>query len=270
MIRKLILAAFALCWVSAAHAGSIIAPVAFPPQFTDLGSSYTGYAQVGTTCPGPTVPWNANLQQSALMFNLHRFVVRQGDTPDADLGRNPTRSRCEYDFSSVKLSYDVTYMWAESQRFTWSSTLTSGQMILSQMHLTSGAGLDPMLSLRLETNGKVRVVYQSNQNSTTPWTSTQTLVSGVTWVDTVWRCKFNAAGAATLEVWANFGNAGWSKVVDLTGISVGHTDDTNPFFKFGIYRYDAPETLTADYANVRTPSKADLTSLTTFNWWHPQ
>lgn len=72
------------------------------------------------------------------------------------------------------------------------------------------------------------------------------------WYHFVYRVRYTPTAEGLLQVWRN-----GDKVVDYRG-PVGYFDPIGPYLKFGIYRYPAPETLAARYANFEISYNGSL------------
>ena len=164
-----------------------------------------------------------------------RFEVRSTDTAPIDRGK-PARNRAELS-SPVRHPPGQPVWFAYSFRIRGGTPTTAVFSILGQFHsspdLGDAPGLSPVFAVNLVREGVLRFVSRSSAEP---------------------RQQFNPPATVLGEV-RGIGREQWRhlvgrKVIDRSPISIGYNDRRGPYWKYGIYRSAAPETLVVEYANM--------------------
>lgn len=170
---------------------------------------------------------------------IYRFEVRDGDfRPGED------RNRSELSGSPKKWPTG-TDLWV-----SWSFMHETGVALvdewnnLGQWHAGSGS---PVVTIQVTDDRLLRILTRSGSSSNADQV-TRYEDSGFQrgrWYPIVQHLKFNAYGNASVQVWID----GVLRV-DVVNQSVGYTDSTYNYFKFGIYRRASAVTQAVQYANM--------------------
>lgn len=218
------------------------------------------------------------IKRGANMPGFWRFEVRQGDEPPGDVGRG--RDRAELSASATKLANSRDLYMAMSQRvLTPSAPLSVTTTTIGQLHATDDAGdaaSNQLLEHRLSSNAaqRFRIIGSgSTVNPTVTPTNTTVFTDAAfeydVWYDYVYHANLHWTNGV-LEVWRRKqGETAFTKIVDLTGLCLGYDDIVGPYWKFGIYRNTAAETLKVDYCNVVAFGYGSTLNRLNFPWPHP-
>lgn len=174
-----------------------------------------------------------------------RFEVRKGD---AYVSRRKASFRAELDGRNVfKAKMGEEYWYGFSMFMPIDFPVHANRLVIGQWHATHDVETDevkrsPVLSQRYS-NGifyvKVRhssdKVQTSNDGEKDTLYKTNSFEKSV-WHDFIYHIKWSYKDDGFVEMWLD-GN----RVINYRG-PVGYNDDEGPFFKYGIYRNDVPET----------------------------
>ena len=182
-----------------------------------------------------------------------RFEVRPGDTAPVDRGK-PARNRAELS-SPVRHAPGQPVWFAYSFRIRGGAPTTAVFSILGQFQsspdLGDAPGLSPVFAVNLVREGVLRFVSRSSAEPRQQFNPPATVLGEVRgvgreqWRHLVGRIVFSHEGRGSVEIWLD-----GRKVIDRSPISIGYNDRRGPYWKYGIYRSAAPETLVVEYANM--------------------
>jgi hypothetical protein len=194
---------------------------------------------------------------------IWKFECHTDDGNSATPGSGTHRSELVGDYSQSKTNNLVpfgTKVWqAFSQRVTGTLSANSADFVIAnQWHAaqdTGDASLSPPLSFAFAGNSfRIATLWDDQAVQTN---STNTHFQGRyydnsfplnTWINWVVAATFdfNNPGNGTLEVWRD-----GTKVINLSGISMGYNDSRGPRLQFGLYRSAGYQgTLAIEYANM--------------------
>ncbi|MBM6584340.1 heparin lyase I family protein [Microvirga sp. BT689] len=192
-----------------------------------------------------------------------RFEVRNGDSP---VYGNSNTQRSEVS-SKNHLAFGQTYTLSYKFMIEPGTKSTSDWVIIGQAHATEDAGeggASPPFAIELANGEKMRIVARSSNADVTSssnikymnlYQDSTDLVRGQ-WYDMKITVKFDPAGNGMLDVWRD-----GKQIVDYTG-AIGYKDQTGPYWKEGIYREHAPETLAVKYTALDVVTGTGSTSTT--------
>lgn len=189
-----------------------------------------------------------------------RFEVRAGDEWAKD-----GSERSEITFGKT-LELNQTYMMSYSFMVEPGAANTADWVNIGQLHGTPDAAdskvLAPIFAVQMD-GEKLQIVMRTDANATTTarvadnilYTSTDDIVRGG-WYDVQVEIKVDPSGNGVLNVWIN-----GEQVVSYTG-AVGYNDAIGPYWKQGVYRSEADETLAVHFKDfeVNTVDSLELKS----------
>lgn len=200
--------------------------------------------------------------QQAVSTSLprHRFEVRYGDSWNSETVRNRAEFCCcdRVPFGQrIWFSYDFYVHSGTASRWN----------LLGQFHHTpdadDGSGVSPPFCVELKPGETLRFIRRYNSNSIGAASNTSTVVmhqrplTRCVWHRVVGSIVFDWKGAGAVELWYD-----GVKIVSQAGVPIGFNDAQGPYFKFGIYRANVPETLVVEYANVELGYSSLLSRVT--------
>jgi hypothetical protein len=201
------------------------------------------------------------LEQSTDVTPLrHRFEVRSGDTWSGETGRNRS------EFSSCARECAGREVWFSYAMRIHGGAPVSDWNVLGQFHSTAdpgeGNGLSPPFAVCLMPGEKLRFVKRTDSAALTSTSPRATVlyergVSRDRWYRIVGRIVFGWTDNGAVDLWMD-----GVKVVGLPQTNIGYNDLIGPYWKFGIYRAQAAETLTVEYANLEICGTSLLTRVT--------
>lgn len=195
---------------------------------------------------------------SLLYPTLHRFEVRSGDHWGQDViddGGTTTRERSELSDSSPRLPM-MTDIWVAYDIYIEPGPVSTASFVcLGQLHSTPDGSEDkaasppwvialdgPDLNLYIRTKAElvatgsgIPTIYPVCPN--VPRGRWHRLVSRLNY-------DWNVGGNGGVQLWFN-----GTKIVDAAS-PLGYNDAIGPWFKFGVYRGPATETLAVLYNNI--------------------
>lgn len=183
--------------------------------------------------------------------NHVRFEVRAADNWKNDTGRGRNRAELKAKTLAPK-GQDVWFSY--QMKIDASGPSSARYCILGQFHQTSDpwdGNVSPPFSINLfpGANSLRFVKRYSTDPRTTDSIDTVMYESAPIqpgrWIRIVGHIVFGWQDDGTVELWLD-----GRKVVDLPHTSIGYNDVQGPYWKFGIYRAQATETLAVDYANM--------------------
>ena len=186
-----------------------------------------------------------------------RFEVREGD---AYVSPRKTSYRSELSAREVfRATMGKEYWYGFSMYMPTDFPDHDNRLVIGQWHATEDIGdikLSPVLSQRYK-EGRFYVqicfspekVQRSDGTKKTLY-STHSFKKGV-WHDFVYHVKWSYRDDGFVEMWWN-----GDQVIGYKG-PVGYNDDEGPFFKYGIYRDDVPETYVMYFDEFRIGSSYD-------------
>jgi hypothetical protein len=221
----------------------------------------------GTTIVVGAVPFTA--QNASRDWSLtadgspscrYRFEVRAGDVwpHDIDVGHGSyERSELSAPGDARNVGAFDTNIWTAYQfRLEPGAASTADWVVLGDWHMQPDPGdaggsspwqlvLLPEDRLALDTRASAEKPIRANPHIHYIWMSPGPLTRGV-WHSVVSRVDFDwhPDGQGAIEFWLD-----GRQVAHYRG-AIGYNTARPPYFKFGIYRAGAPETLDVDYANV--------------------
>jgi len=191
--------------------------------------------------------------------NHMRFEVHPLDAWKNDKGLS--RNRAELKSSTVYAPGED--VWFSYQvKVQGGPTSTARSCILGQFHHTKDPwdpGGSPPFAINLfpKTN-TLRFVkrYSAEKKTTSTVDSVMYETAPIQrnrWMHIVGHIVFGWQGDGTVELWLD-----GRKIVDLPHTSIGYNDVIGPYWKFGIYRAESPETMVVEYANMELGSSSLL------------
>lgn len=185
--------------------------------------------------------------QYAPVVDHYRFDVRSGDIWSGDSTNNRSEAK-----------EDATHALAATVWVAYSFMVESGAAIatdwavVGQFHDQTSVN-NPSIAVELTPTGKLRVVRRESDGTFhNEWETTLTRNN---WYDFVIQFKADPTGASsTLNVWVD-----GTQRVSLSNVSIGASDATAHYWKFGYYRSGSTETTAVRYANMECGA-ADLSA----------
>jgi len=188
-----------------------------------------------------------------------RFEVRAGDNwkHDTDFSRNRAELKSD---TAQPLGQDVWFSY--QMNIHGGPASTARFCLLGQFHHSNDPwdiGGSPPFAINLypQTN-TLRFIkrYTADRKTTTTIDTVMYETPPIRrdrWMHIVGHIVFGWNGDGTVELWLD-----GRKIVDLPHTSIGYNDMVGPYWKFGIYRGQAPETLVVEYANMELGSASLL------------
>jgi hypothetical protein len=127
--------------------------------------------------------------------------------------------------------------------------VTTNWCAIGQMHVRSGAGPAVIFSLQ---NGEFLAVDVQRERGGSRRVGRYPIARG-TWYHRVFNIRFDQSGKGFVRVWIN-----GTQIADYVG-NTGNSRTPFYYWKFGIYRSQAPEYIAVRYANM-TIGRADLSA----------
>jgi hypothetical protein len=129
-------------------------------------------------------------------------------------------------------------------------------VVLGQWHAVpddDDASMSPVLAQSF-TDGIFKISTRSDDQRRQTAASTG---SPRTWVNFVYRIRFDYAGRGILQVWRD-----GKSIVNLRNVPIGYNDVRGPRYQFGIYRQkDSNSTLAVEFANQKITSSSMLSMI---------
>lgn len=190
-----------------------------------------------------------------------RFEVRDGDEWYQDAANAPGgRNRCE--LAGLDKWPFNTDVWL-SMHLRVHGLPTSAWNVLGQFHATEDGhdvAASPVFAQELSADGTLYVKTRASEAD--PLLSNPSAVVRYSepdfaldvWHRFIYRLQFARTGDGYIEAWKN-----GAQIIEGQAIPLGYNDVVGPYFKFGIYREAAAQTMVAEYASVEvsTSSLAD-------------
>jgi len=200
-------------------------------------------------------------QSTDLTLHRHRFEVRSGDTWSGDAGMS--RNRAEYCCTTRQAN--GREVWFSYAMMLHGGAPVSNWNVLGQFHSTpdpSEPSPSPPFSMNFIPGEKLRIVKRTDPNPMTtkvinPTIMYERVLSRNRWYRFVGRIVFGWSDNGACEIWMD-----GAKVVNLPITNIGYNDLIGPYWKFGIYRAAAAETLAAEYANLELSNTSLLSRVT--------
>ena len=190
----------------------------------------------------------------------HRFEVRSTDSWNGETTRNRAEFGC---CTRHAVGEPVWFSYAMRVR---SGPAVTNWYVLGQFHSTPDTGDDassPPFSINLIPGEKVRFIRRFDPAPLTTVTPATTIMHERTiarerWYRIVGRVVFGWENNGAVDIW-------WdgAQVVSLANTNIGYNDLRGPYWKFGVYRAKASETLVVDYANMELGAASLLGRVTT-------
>jgi hypothetical protein len=201
-------------------------------------------------------PWS--VQQTG---DLYRFEVRSGDH-----WRDETIKERSEISSQGKLAFDTTYTMSYDFMIEPGARNTAEWLNMGQFHATPDAddvNVGPVFAIKLA-GERMRIVTRSDPDRVTDgrtpdnfiYTDSQDIVRGH-WYDMTVQFRFDPDGGGIAKVWRD-----GELIADYKG-PLAYNDAVGPYWKMGIYRENAAETLAINYRDfnivqgTNTPSTSD-------------
>jgi hypothetical protein len=185
-----------------------------------------------------------------------RFELRQGDQFSDNAWTDPAGVERAEIGDSTRIPISETIHIEYKFMIEPGPTNTAQWLIMGQLH--GGTGKSPPFEIAL--HGDDRMVINANYGPNTAGTVFQTvykdsqpLVRGH-WYTMEVDVKFDADGGGHLDVWRD-----GVQIVDYDG-KIGYGDQTTAYWREGIYRKSAPETIAINYKDLKishAPSSLD-------------
>lgn len=204
-------------------------------------------------------------QATGIVPQQFRFEVRVGDTWSGDAGATNPRNRAEFGAAGTagKIPFGEEVWFSYAMRIKSGLPTTAAYAILGQFHDTTdegdggGGGISPPFAINLVQGEKLKFIKRYN-TSPLGGTPVQTLMHERSvvrdrWYRIVGRIVFDWTPNGAVDLWFD-----GSPIVTLTNAQIGYNDTIGPYWKFGIYRAEAPETLVVEYANMELGSASLL------------
>jgi hypothetical protein len=182
-----------------------------------------------------------------------RFEVRPGDVAAWDRNHNHRAERAEISGFNSKEPTDSDLWFSTDLMVEPGAKVTSRWLVLGQLHPTEDpgdVGPSPAWAQELNADDVFRIVVRARAE--TPLRSNP--APQVLFVDPefkrgqtyhfIYRVRYGAAQGG-LDAWRD-----GIQIVHYSG-PIGYINRNGPYFKFGIYREPAPETLVVHYKNLR-------------------
>lgn len=183
--------------------------------------------------------------------NHVRFEVRASDNWKKDTGRGRNRAELKAN-DLVPNGQDVWFSY--QMKIDASGPSSARFCILGQFHQASDpwdANASPPFAINLfpQTNTLRFVKRYSPDRKTTSSIDTVMYESAPIqrgrWIHVVGHIVFGWQDDGEVELWLD-----GRKIVNLPHTSIGYNDVLGPYWKFGIYRSQSPESLAVEYANM--------------------
>lgn len=201
------------------------------------------------------------LEQSTSVTPLrHRFEVRSGDSWNGESGRNRS------EFSSCARESCGREVWFSYAIRVHGGAPVSDWNVLGQFHSTADpgedGGLSPPFAISLMPGENLRFVKRTDSAAITSTSPRATIlyerkISRDRWYRIVGRIVFGWDDNGAVDLWLD-----GVKIVGLPQTNIGYNDLIGPYWKFGIYRAQAAETLVVEYANMEICSTSLLARVT--------
>lgn len=190
--------------------------------------------------------------------NHVRFEVHASDNWKKDVGKGRNRAELKAK-DTVPFGQDVWFSY--QMKIDASGPLTARYCILGQFHQTGDpwdASVSPPFAINLLPNNRLRFVKRYSTDRVTSSTIDTVMYESAPiergrWVRVVGHIVFGWQGNGAVQMWLD-----GRQVVDLPRTSIGYNDVLGPYWKFGIYRAQSPETLSVEYANMEIGSASLL------------
>jgi hypothetical protein len=229
----------------------------------------SGLRSIGTLLP---VPWHRILDRDTVFYggrqfyvdaektwsfdsadnNTLRFELRKGDQfSDNSWTDSPGVERTEIgDSTRIPISNNIHLEY--KFMIEPGPTNTAQWLVMGQLH--AGNGASPPFEVSLWGNDKMMVNanYGANAANTiyrTLYQDSQPLVRGH-WYNMVVDVKFDNSGGGHLDVWRD-----GVQIVNYDG-EVGYGDQSTAYWREGIYRKSAPETIAINYKDLSISGSA--------------
>lgn len=181
-----------------------------------------------------------------------RFEVRPGDQWSSDASKGGAAERAEAIFSN-RLNFDQTYSISYGLMIEPGAANTADWVNIGQLHGSPDAGdyssMAPIFAVQLM-GEQMRIVSRADPNAiSTGRVEDQILYKDTTniirghWYDIKIEIKVDPFGNGDIDVYRD-----GVQIVDYHG-AVGYNDAAGPYWREGIYRAPAAETLAVDYRN---------------------
>lgn len=216
-----------------------------------------------STAPGCAAGTQALVIERSNPWSLHsswtdlRFEIRSGDVAAWDAAHQHSAERTEVSNSSVKEPVDQDIWFSFGMLIEPGDPITSPWVVVGQLHPSEDPGdisPSPAWAQEFDANDEFRIVIRTNSQKpitsspapTVLWSSRgpgNTFQRGRTY-----RFVYHLVHSQTngrLETWRD-----GVKIVDYSG-PIGFINSQGPWFKFGIYRAPAPETLAVHYYGIQ-------------------
>jgi Ca2+-binding RTX toxin-like protein len=190
--------------------------------------------------------------------DLYRFEVRSGDH-----WRDETIKERSEISSQGKLAFDKTYTMSYDFQIEPGARNTAEWLNMGQFHGTPDAGdvkgLGPVFAIKLA-GERMRIVTRSDADPTTDgrvpdnfiYTDNQDIVRGH-WYHMTVQLRFDPDGGGIAKVWRD-----GDLIADYKG-PLAYNDAVGPYWKMGIYRENAAETLAINYRDFNIVEGATST-----------
>lgn len=182
-----------------------------------------------------------------------RFEVRAGDRAPWDLAHHHVAERAEISDFANKEPVGSDIWFAFDLTVEPGPAVSSGWLVLGQLHATEDPGTpgaSPPWAEELDRGDVFRIVIRSSDEAplrrnppATVLFSDPAFQRGHTY-HLVYQLRYSPT-AGRLRTWRD-----GRQIVDYAG-PLGYPTAQGPYFKFGIYRKPAPETLVVRYAGLR-------------------
>jgi Ca2+-binding RTX toxin-like protein len=177
--------------------------------------------------------------------NTIRFEVRKGDqyvssgyTDSAGVERSEMGDVARYAINQ-NISVEYKFMIEPGAKNT------AKWMVLGQLH--SAMNMSPPIEIKFNGNDKMKISGNSGSTSNPVYrdiyTDSQDIVRGH-WYTMKLNVKFDASGKGSADIWRD-----GVQIVDYNG-ALGYTDQTQTYWKEGVYRSTASETTAVNFKDL--------------------
>jgi Ca2+-binding RTX toxin-like protein len=193
-------------------------------------------------------PWSFDSKDN----NTLRFEVRQGDryvssgyTDSVGVERAEMGDVARYSINqNISVEYKFMIEPGAKNTATW--------MVMGQLH--SAMNMSPPIEIKFNGNDKMKISGNSGSTGNPVYrdiySDSQDIVRGH-WYTMKMNVKFDASGKGSAEIWRD-----GAKIVDYQG-ALGYTDQTQTYWKEGVYRSTASETTAANFKDLVIKTGAD-------------
>jgi hypothetical protein len=222
-----------------------------------VGEAHCDVAASRPDCAVGNERWNVEAPAawsiSAGGGNDLRFEVRPGDVADWDRSHNHPAERAEISGFRSKEPTESDLWFSMDLMVEPGPKVTSRWLVLGQLHPTEDpgdVGPSPAWAQELNADDEFRIVIRAKADKPLRRSPAPTVLfvdsqfkRGQTY-HLVYHLRYSQSQGA-LDAWRD-----GVQIVHYSG-PVGYIDAQGPYFKFGIYREPAPETLVVHYKNLR-------------------